>query len=207
MRYILSIRGTNGSGKSTIPMSMMDDPNMHIIIKPYQGKPTKIATVFPTYDWVALGPYYFDKNGGADCLRDKIIIQKAFWYMLKNYPEYSLILEGMIPSHTFSTYFELFTAAEKKYPDLQTVILELTTPVETCLERIQHRNDGKPINENNIISNYKSARSSCKKFEDSGVTVLRWNTIQNLPVEFKKYPKIYKLIHHSEKVRERRMLK
>ena len=47
-RLVLNIRGTNGSGKSTIPMSMLDDPDMYVITKPYQGKPTKLQQFFRT---------------------------------------------------------------------------------------------------------------------------------------------------------------
>lgn len=198
MKYILNIRGTNGSGKSTIPMSMLDDPDMYVITKPYQGKPTKIATVFPNYGWVVLGTY-FNKTGGLDCLKNNGITQKAFWYVLKKYPEYNLLMEGIISSTIFSTYLELFTNAQDRYTDLQVIVLELTTPVKICLDRIQQRNGGKPIKEELVIAKQKTIHRACEKLETAGIEVIRWdNSTQKTPVGFKKYPQIYKLIQHSK---------
>ena len=197
MKYILNIRGTNGSGKSTIPMSMMDDPEMFVITKPYQGKPTKIATVFPNYGWVALGTY-FNKTGGLDRFKNNEITQKAFWYVLKKYPEYNLLMEGIISSTIFSTYFELFNEAEKKYPNRKTVILWLNPDVEICLERIQQRNGGKPIKEDLVRNKANMILRACKKFKESGIEVIRWNNSESkLPIKAKRYEEIQKLMEHA----------
>lgn len=197
MKYILNIRGTNGSGKSTIPMSMMDDPEMFVITKPYQGKPTKIATVFPSYGWIALGTY-FNKTGGLDRFKNNEIIQKAFWYVLKKYPEYNLLMEGIISSTIFSTYFELFKKAEKRYSDRKTVILLLNPDVEICLERIQQRNGGKPIKEDLVRNKANMILRACKKFKEAGIEVIRWNNSEfRFPIKAKRYEEIQKLMEHA----------
>lgn len=197
MKYILNIRGTNGSGKSTIPMSMMDDPEMFVITKPYQGKPTKIATVFPSYGWIALGTY-FNKTGGLDRFKNNEITQKAFWYVLKKYPEYNLLMEGIISSTIFSTYFELFKAAEEKYTDRKVVVLYLNPDVEICLERIQQRNGGKPIKEDLVRNKANMILRACKKFKEAGIEVIRWNNSEfRLPIKAKRYEEIQKLMEHA----------
>ena len=82
MPIIVNLRGTNGSGKSSIPMSMLDDPEMYVVEKPYKGKLRKIATVFPSYGWIAMGTY-FNKTGGIDTFPDVTLMRKSFWYLLK----------------------------------------------------------------------------------------------------------------------------
>ena len=57
MRVLVNIRGCNGSGKSTIPMSMKDDPKAFTIKGTVEGKPVTLLTVFPKYNWLALGKY------------------------------------------------------------------------------------------------------------------------------------------------------
>ena len=142
---------------------------------------------------------YFNKTGGLDCLKNNEITQKAFWYVLKKYPEYNLLMEGIISSTIFSTYFELFTKAQEKYADLQVIVLELTPTIQVCLNRIQQRNGGKPIKEELVSAKQKMIHRACEKFETAGIEVIRWdNSTQKTPVGFKKYPQIYKLIQHSK---------
>ena len=86
-RTILNIRGTNGSGKSSIILSMMDDPKKYLIEKSYKGKMYKIATVFPSFGWVALGAYEEGRKcGGLDTMPNNELTKKAFWYVLKKIP-------------------------------------------------------------------------------------------------------------------------
>ncbi len=171
---IINIRGCNGSGKSTIVMGLIKDPKKFVVYKHIEGRKSKfgILTVFPSYKTVALGTY-FNKTGGADRFPNKATIQKAFWYALRNYPEYDLILEGITISTTASTYIELFMKAEKKFPKRKTIIYSFNTPLEVCLERVYKRNGGKPIDEDSVKSKYVTVQNSSKKFEDAGFTVIR----------------------------------
>lgn len=199
MKLIVNVRGTNGSGKSTLPRTLTDDPKMFVVIKPYKGKPVKIATVFPSYGWVALGTY-FCKTGGLDGFKDSEITKKAFWYVLKKYPQYHLIMEGIISSTIFSTYFELFKAAESLYPDRKTVVLWLNPDVGICLDRIQQRNGGKPIKEELVRNKARTIARACAKFKDRGIEVISWdNSKYKLPVKLKLYPDLATLIRLSRK--------
>ena len=193
MRLILNIRGTNGSGKSSIVMSMLDDPDMFVVSKPYQGKNRNIATVFPNYGWVALGTY-FNKTGGLDCFPNNELTQKAFWYVLKKYPQYNLVMEGIISSTIFSTYEKLFHEAEEKYLDARVVVLRLAPPVEECLKRIQNRNGGKPIKEDLVKAKYRMVERACCKLKDSGIKTIVWDNTQPIPEKTRKIPPLYKLL-------------
>ena len=193
MSMIVNVRGCNGSGKSSIPMSMLDDPKMYVIEKPYKGKIRKIATVFPSYSWVALGTY-FNKTGGLDGFPDTELTKKAFWYILKKYPEYNLLLEGVLASTVFSTYAELFKEAKKKYPEREVYIVSLLPPVENCLRRIQKRNGGKPIKEELVVSKWETVFRNVQKFIDEGLISLTWD---NRGARRKGMPK---LIHQLEEL-------
>lgn len=173
-KLIVNIRGCNGSGKSTIPIGMLDDPYKKTIYKYIPGRksPLGIATVFPSYGWVALGTY-FNKTGGMDCLPNNKVIQKAFWYVLKKYPEYDILMEGIIASTISSTYINLFKEAEEKYPKRKVVVLSFNTPVDVCLKRIYKRNGGKPIKEDAVIQKWGMVQRAAKKFKDAGFSTIK----------------------------------
>lgn len=171
---IVNIRGCNGAGKSSIPMSMLDDPEMFVVEKPYKNRLRKIATVFPTYGWVAMGTY-FNKTGGLDGFPDTNLTKKAFWYLLKKYPDYNLLLEGVIASTVFSTYAELFKEAQKKYPEREVYIVSLLPPIENCLRRIQKRNGGKSIKEDLVVSKWQSVQRNLTKFQLEGLKSFAWD--------------------------------
>lgn len=163
MRLLVNIRGTNGSGKSTIPISMKDDPDMYEVVRPYKGKPKKILTVFPNYGWVALGAYN-RQVGGCDAFPNKAFIKKVLMYALKKFPEYNVIMEGILIATTYSTYAELFAEMQELY-NVQPVIYYLMPPVETCIERIKQRNGDKPFKEELVHAKYGMMLRGIKKFE------------------------------------------
>lgn len=158
-------------------MGMMDDPYMKTVYKHIPERKSKlgIATVFPSYGWVALGTY-FNKTGGMDCFPNNEVTQKAFWYILKKYRDYDILLEGIIASTISSTYINLLREAEERYPDRKVIILSFNTPLEVCLDRVYKRNGGKPIKEDAVEMKWKMVQRSAKKFKAAGFTSL---TIDN----------------------------
>lgn len=175
IRLLVNIRGTNGSGKSTIPISMMDDPDVYMVEKPYEGRVRQILTVFPNYKWVALGSYA-GKTGGLDKFPDKIITEKALWYALKKFPEYDVIMEGILASTVFSTYSDIFHRVEEKYPDTKVIVFNMLPPFETCLERVYSRNGGKPVKEGQIEYKWKIVQRNIQKFKNEGFITLKVDT-------------------------------
>lgn len=173
-KYLVNVRGCNGSGKSTVALSMMGDPDMYVVEKPYKGKDRKILTVFPSYGWIALGSYH-NKCGGLDGYVDTDMIKKVFWYTLKHYPDYNIIMEGVIPSTVYSTYEELFLEAQERYPERTFVVLNLLPPVKECLKRIQLRNGGKDIKEDLVRSKWATVAKNADKFSEAGIVSLKWD--------------------------------
>ena len=174
---IVNIRGCNGAGKSTIPMSMMELEPDYEIIKLGVGKTGKpcnpALTVFHKQKWVALGTY-FSKTGGMDTYSNNQETVQALEYALKHYPDYDIIMEGVIASTIKSTYAELFKSLEAQ--GHQVLVMAFVPPLEVCLERIQQRNGGKPIKEELVAGKWRSVNSGVRYFRDAGLTALRVDT-------------------------------
>lgn len=174
-QVLVNIRGCNGAGKSTIPMSMMNDPDMFVEELRYSdGKKVASFTVFPNYGWIALGTY-FNKTGGLDTIKDNERIKAVLYAAIGMYPEYDIIMEGIICSTVFSSNSELFHEIEEG-TGLQVLILTLVPPFEECLKRIQLRNGRKPINELLVKNKYGSVVRSHEKFKSEGFTCVKVNT-------------------------------
>lgn len=174
-RVLVNIRGCNGAGKSTIPMSMINDPDMFVEELRYSdGKKVASFTVFPAYGWIALGTY-FNKTGGLDTIKGNERIKTVLYASIGMYPEYDIIMEGVICSTVFSSNSELFHEIEEK-AGLQVFIFTLVPPLEECLKRIQLRNGGKPINELLVKNKYGSVVRSHEKFKLEGFTCVKVNT-------------------------------
>lgn len=171
-KLLVNIRGCNGAGKSTLPMSMMDDPNMFVEELRYSdGKRIGAITVFPSYGWVALGAY-FNKTGGLDGIRNMECVKTTLYAALGMYPDYDIIMEGILCSTVFSSYSDLFHTIENQ-TGRQVMILSLLPPLEVCLERIQSRNGGKPIKEDLVAGKRASVARSHEKFKQEGFTCVK----------------------------------
>ncbi len=174
MRALVNIRGCNGAGKSTIPMSMMDDPEMYVHeIRGSDGKRMSAITVFPTYGWVALGTY-FNKTGGMDTLRDNWTTRMTLYAALDGFPEYNVLMEGIMASTIRSTYIDLFQEVQEYYgDDLTIMIISLLPPVEVAISRVYSRNGGKPINEEAVRGKWETVARNVAAFSEAGFTSLR----------------------------------
>lgn len=173
MRMLVNIRGCNGAGKSTIPMSMMDDPEMYIHeIMGSDGKRISAITVFPSYGWVALGTY-FNKTGGMDTLRNNETTRMTLYAALDGFPEYNVLMEGIMASTIRSTYIDLFHEVEEHYPDLKVLIISLLPPVEVAISRVYSRNGGKPINEEAVRGKWETVARNVLAFREAGFDSVR----------------------------------
>ena len=175
-RVLVNIRGCNGAGKSTIPMSMMDDPDMFVQeLIGSDGKKISALTVFPTYRWVALGTY-FNKTGGMDTLKNNEVTRTTLYAALDMFPEYDVLMEGIMASTIRSTYIDLFHEIEKNYPKLKVIIISLLPPVEIAISRVYSRNGGKPIKEDAVRGKWETVERNAKYFADAGFDSIRVNS-------------------------------
>lgn len=175
-RMLVNIRGCNGSGKSTIPMSMMDDPDMFVQeLLGSDGKKISAITVFPSYGWVALGTY-FNKTGGLDTLKNNDVTRMTLYASLDLFPEYDVLMEGIMASTIRSTYIDLFHEVEDAYKGLKVLILSLLPPVEIAISRVYKRNGGKPIKEDAVRGKWETVERNAKYFADAGFDSIRVNS-------------------------------
>lgn len=178
MKLLVNIRGANGAGKSTIPMSMMDDLKMKVIgIGPNNTRP--YITVFPSYMWVALGTYH-NKTGGLDSYKNNAETHQAMMYCLINYPDYDILMEGIIASTVKSTYARWFSEIEQemvegKLYERRILVMSFLPPLDVCLERVYERNGGKPIKEEQVASKWRTVDRNVQYFKDEGFISLRIN--------------------------------
>ena len=172
MRVLVNIRGCNGAGKSTIPMAMMNDPDMwvHTIVDD-TGRKLSAITVFPTYGWVALGTY-FNKTGGMDTLKNNAVTKLTLQVALKEFQGYNILMEGIMASTIRSTYVDLFHEVEKSWP-IRVIVLNLLPPVEVAISRVYSRNGGKPINEEAVRGKWETVAKNAKVFSDEGFISIR----------------------------------
>lgn len=172
MRVLVNIRGCNGAGKSTIPMSMMNDPYMwvHTVVDEHSKKLGAI-TVFPSYGWVALGTY-FNKTGGMDTLKNNLITKLTLQVALKEFQDFNILMEGIMASTIRSTYVDLFHEVEKSWP-IRVIVLNLLPPVEVAISRVYSRNGGKPINEEAVRGKWETVAKNAKVFSDEGFISIR----------------------------------
>ena len=175
-RMLVNIRGCNGAGKSTIPMSMMDAPDMFVQeLLGSDGKKISALTVFPSYGWVALGTY-FNKTGGLDTLKNNEITRMTLYAALDLFPEYDILMEGIMASTIRSTYIDLFHEIEDTYKGLKVLIISLLPPVEIALSRAYKRNGGKPIKEDAVRGKWETVERNVKYFGDAGFDSIKVNS-------------------------------
>lgn len=177
-RVLVNVRGCNGAGKSTIPMSMMNDPGMYVHeIVGSDGKKISAITVFPSYGWVALGTY-FNKTGGLDTLKNNAVTKLTLFAALDGFPEYDVLMEGIMASTIRSTYIDLFHEVEDYYgkKHLKVIVVSLLPPVDVALSRVYERNGGKPINEAAVAGKWDTVARNVSEFANAGFTSIKVNS-------------------------------
>ena len=171
-RVLVNIRGCNGSGKSTIPLSMMDDPKLYVeTLVDSKGNKVVPLTVFPSYGWVAIGTY-FNKTGGLDTVSCIEATKIGMHAALCLYPDYDVLMEGILCSTTFSSYAAMFHEVEETY-GIKVIILSLMPPIKEAIRRVYARNGNKPIKEELIEAKRGMVYRSHEKFKKDGFCTVR----------------------------------
>lgn len=167
-KKLVNVRGTNGSGKSTIPFSMLAaDPKSFELTYAFENRERVIATVFPTLGWLALGSYR-TACGGLDSYKtteqtfDSI---RLLWDL-----PFNILMEGVISSTVRGSYLDFFKSVNGEMENPRDIIIfTLLPPFETCLARIQVRNGGKAIKQDQVLSKYRTIERNVQHFKDAGL--------------------------------------
>lgn len=181
---IIQVAGTSGSGKSHLMRSFLKWARKdggfteHPLFAPERASP--IAYLFKTQQdsgtsAVVLGAYE-SPTGGCDTIHDIAEVFKQ----VAHYHEHGdhVLFEG------------LFCMNQTRGPQLASyagkdlVVLQLTTPLATCLASINarraERGEGELATTKNTINNYKRAENYCARMRDGGARVVRISREQGL---------------------------
>lgn len=161
---IYYVKGSNGSGKSTVPSQLAErDPQAYVVT--HNGK--VMLTVCPSFNVVCIGKYDKSKSKGVDSLKDTE--QMLFALSIADQPEYlkyDVIFEGIIPSTLLSSWIPRLTR-----PPRELVVLFMDTPLETCISRVKSRNGGVDFNESLVVEKWERVHDHRQRHKDLFPTV------------------------------------
>lgn len=169
MNVILSLRGTSGSGKTTVarkfltdyPCKALPDPNKPKKHWGYQVDLTSQGITQPLY---VIGSYQNTCGGTDGISTQEEIAERA----LAAHPRGHVLLEGLLLSKVGPGAI----TTQMLKPTGAYVAAVLDTPLVTCLQRVQARRDArgeeKPFNPKNTISAHKSTYDACVNLHNAG---------------------------------------
>lgn len=164
---IVSIRGTHGSGKSTIVKTLVGQyATQRFYGRAGKHRPEAYALNIPgvTHVVYVMGPYE-TACGGCDCIQPYALILD----LLADYSSRGHVLfEGALVSSSYGTVGHYM---EKCGP--RGIMAFLTTPLEECIRRIGQRRldrgDLRPLNTKNTEGKHRSVRNSRKQVAKFGI--------------------------------------
>jgi hypothetical protein len=191
MRAIVSLRGTSGSGKTTVarrfltdyPCTPLPDPNKP---KKHWGYEVDLTSEGISNKLYVLGSYQ-TTCGGTDAINtQEEIAERA----LVCHPRGHVLLEGLLLSKVGPGAI----TTQMLKPTGAYVAAILDTPLATCLQRVQQRRDergeDKPFNPKNTISAHKSTYDACVNLHNAGgvkiITIDHTNAFDETLDIFKK---------------------
>jgi hypothetical protein len=170
---IIQIRGTSGSGKTSVMREVMQHFSWEKVYAPKRKKPL----YYRHKGIVVMGHYEDSACGGCDTIGSAPQIWKEIQKL--DPVEASVVLcEGLLLSEDVK--WSIVMNEEEDLGGLR--VAYLTTPVEECLRRIQKRRDGvgntKPLNPLNTTRRVGVIEKSRLKLEAAGVYCRRCTSDQ-----------------------------
>lgn len=170
---IINIRGTSGSGKTTVAREFMRRFD-HLNLEGSDGKVRGVRVDVPMFNHpLYLIGKYDNACGGMDSITTQ---EEAAQRVVKAFKAGGhVICEGLLassvgPNATFPRIIYEGSGGRVKF-------VTLDTPLETCLERVQarrnERGDQRPFNPKNTIDKYNQVRRAYELMEEGGRDI-RW---------------------------------
>lgn len=146
MGTFIQIRGTNGSGKSTLARSLMGvaPPVPVLQYRTPKGRERVVPATLGSR--CAILGDYSTMAGGLDKVPNFALQQEAVAAALEKF--HVVVAEGVLASTVYGSWATFAHAMREK--GHRTIWAYLQTDIETCLTRIQQRNGGKPVKEDQI---------------------------------------------------------
>ena len=168
MNIILSLRGTSGSGKTTVARKFITDypckPLSVPQMKKHWGYEVDLSAEGLNSKLYVIGSYE-NTCGGTDGINTQAEIADR---ALAAHPRGHVLLEGLLLSKVGPNAITTQMLA----PTGVYVAAYIDTPLQTCLDRVQarriERGDDRPFNPDNTISAFKSTLAACKNLHEMG---------------------------------------
>ena len=184
---IVQIKGSNGSGKTTIVKQMLVLEPDPIYVEWSDG--TCFATLMPEVGWVAIGKYSLDKKmGGCDGMKTVQLIKEAIldaWAVAVNFERvtgrnmFGVVFEGMMISTIKSTFYDFLLSLE--IPSIEPLFIILRASFEGCIDRIRNRGTmRKNLNHDNIRGKCELVVHHAETYDQKYV---RYIDVDNTPEE------------------------
>jgi hypothetical protein len=168
---IIQIRGTHGSGKSTLVRTILLEYIALGSGVPFHAegrkRPVGYRCEAPGRKPLWIMGSYETPTGGCDTIPD----MEMMYSIIKRQASagYNVLFEGILAQHSAPRILDL-----KK--DHQVQLIVLTTPVAQCIDgvnqRREERGSKKPLDPSNLEREARSVLSSMKRLRGEGVSVL-----------------------------------
>lgn len=162
---VINIRGTTGSGKTTIVRNLLKDHNFSSAITISEGVPAHISD-----ECVVIGPYKAGSNfGGVDAIKKISYVEPAILKALEIRP--TVIFEGLLISHSYDRWLDFSKTIKTLQYDYNCTQVGMIwafikPPFRVNIQRLRTRNNIPPDKTlrlvkgdkyiSNFISRYKS---------------------------------------------------
>jgi len=169
MNVILSLRGTSGSGKTTVARKFLTDYPCSAIIDPngkkkHWGYHVDLSSQGITQPLYVIGSYENTCGGTDGISTQEEIAERALTAHTRGH----VLLEGLLISKVGPGAI----TTQMLKPTGAYVAAILDTPLATCLQRVQSRRDArgetKPFNPANTTSAHKSTYDACVNLHKAG---------------------------------------
>lgn len=174
MKFI-NVRGCNGSGKTTLLRSLARDPRC-MVVEASVPDHKPIPITYTPEGLAIIGDYTPAAAGATTAGLDRIKTQAAAKAVAEfagaNTEVKAVLFEGVVVSTIYGPWQEWSKANGGM------VWAFLDTPLEVCLKRIQERNGGKPIKEDQVADKHRTIARVREKALEAGEAVrdIHWET-------------------------------
>lgn len=174
MKFI-NIRGCNGSGKTTLLRSLARDPGCFVVEASVPDH-NPIPITYTPNGWAIIGDYTPASDGcvtaGLDRIKTQAAAKAVIEFAGSNSALDAVLFEGIVVSTIYGPWHEWSRANGGM------IWAFLDTPLDVCLKRIQERNGGKPIKEDQVAAKFKTIARVREKALADGEKVrdIHWET-------------------------------
>jgi hypothetical protein len=188
----VNVKGTHGSGKSSLCRSLLESDPARVPLR-LEGWKMEVATYSPRWNALVLGAYPQGRGGGCDhfhSTKEVKYLLNLFW----DHDAPNLVYEGILvssirsPMLEFMLYLNAFSKAQREIS-----YCFLDTPLSECLSRIYQRNGGRQINERIVASKHSTIARHAAYYRASGIRCEVLDTSGSKQEVFERFTQLFSL--------------